>query len=309
MDLDQPKLRREITDKIAAAWKSGISPFRPKYSQDQDPNHYGIYKNCVTREEFRGINLLLLRIASEEKQYTSKWWATAKQWKRLRGEVAHNENPTIIFLHSAPMKRMHEGRKRVYFFFRKIEVYNLAQIEGPSVDYLRTSKDKLNKNDAIREAKKIIKATNADIRKDEDTGNYTPYARYLLPQPIDKFPNHTEGDYIEMPQEARLFEKHDYYETLFHELAHWAEARTGWVRFEGSNTYEMGELVAIMAACIVQARIGMRIRQYSPGEALYMPKWLEAMEKDYDFIFKAANQAYKTADYIMKNYQPPRFDY
>ena len=64
-----------------------------------------------------------------------------------------------------------------------------------------------------------------------------------------------------------------------------------------------------MAACIIQARIGMRIRQYSPGEVVYMPKWLEAMEKDYDFIFKSVNQATKTANYIMKNYVPPRFDY
>jgi len=307
MDLDQPKLRREITDKIAAAWKSGISPFRPKYNED--PNHFGICTNCVTREQFRGINLILLRISAEQNNYTSKWWGTAKQWKRLRGEIIPNEFPTTIFLHSAPMKRMHEGKKRLYFLFRKIEVYNLAQIEGPSVEYLRESKKKLNKNDAIRIAKNIIKLTNADIRYDEETGNKTEFARYILPQPANTFPNHVEGDYIEMPNALNLFEPSDYYETIFHELAHWAEARTGWVRLEGVNTYEMGELVAIMAACIIQARIGMRIRQYSPGEVVYMPKWLEAMEKDYDFIFKSVNQATKTANYIMKNYVPPRFDY
>jgi antirestriction protein ArdC len=250
MKLDQPKLRREITDRIIEGLKNGCVPWRKPWNDD--PNLSGTATNCVTRKPYRGVNTLVLGLHALKNNYSSKWWGTEKQWKRLKATIKTkpdnlntDEWGVNILFCSAPMRRMHEGKKRLYFIFRQFVVYNLDQVEGKSVDYLRkTDPEKITQvNVTYQAADELVKAIGADVRYGFNK------AQYILPEPYEVFPNHTNGDYIEMPRLLQFKTTNSFYETLFHELAHWAEARVGWKRFEAKNTYEMGELVAEMAAC------------------------------------------------------------
>jgi antirestriction protein ArdC len=92
-------------------------------------------------------------------------------------------------------------------------------------------------------------------------------------------------------------------------LAHWAEARVGWKRFEAKNTYEMGELVAEMAACYLSTELNLPLSNDLSNHNSYLSHWLDAMKNDYNFIFKASSQASKVVDYLLKFRQVPRFNF
>lgn len=85
-----------------------------------------------------------------------------------------------------------------------------------------------------------------------------------------------------------------YAETLSHELSHWTEHRMGW-----SGSYALGELRAEMAAIFVTAALGIPGSNDLTNHVAYLQSWLEALENDPQFLFKAAAAASKSADFIL----------
>lgn len=79
----------------------------------------------------------------------------------------------------------------------------------------------------------LVKTTKAVVRYE---GNRTYYER---PFPLSKYPNHISGDIIYMLPKERFADQNEYYFTLFHELAHWAEIRLQW-----NGTEEESEQIA-----------------------------------------------------------------
>ena len=95
-------------------------------------------------------------------------------------------------------------------------------------------------------AEELIAATGADIRYGGDR------AFYRRPTPAGSFPNHHEGDFIVMPPRATFDPPGAFYETAVHELAHWAEVRTGWDH--DKEGYALGELAAEIASLLRRRR-------------------------------------------------------
>ena len=293
---NQPELRREVTDRIIAGIKNNFIPWRQPWSNST--NHYGRLTNCVTLKPYRGINALLLGLKSLELNCKSKWWGTEKQWNRLKGQVNPETVGTEILSCSAPMRRIVKGKKLLYFLYRKLIVYNLDQIDGKSVDYLREEKTTDHHPDYAA-ADKFIKLVGADVRYEGDE------AKYILPEPYADWPKHNAGDYILMPRPIQFKDVNAYYETMFHEFAHWSERRVGWKREPNKEhyTYEMGELVAEMTSCFISSDLGLPHAQKLLNFNMYIDHWLQAMQNDYNFIFKASAQASKVTDFIL-NFQP-----
>ena len=134
-------------------------------------------------------------------------------------------------------------------------------------------------------ADELIAATGADIRFGGD------HAFYRRPMPEGSFPQHSDGDFVVLPNRGKFDLPGAFYETAFHELAHWSEVRLGWNHAE--KGYAAGELVAEMAACYLSQELRIPDGERLDNHARYVASWLKAMRGDPSYIFKASTQASK----------------
>ena len=145
----QQQLRESITDQIIAALESGgVPPWRRPWRVG--PNA-GSPANVVSRKAYRGINPLLLELASARHGLTSKWWATFNQWKQLGGKVMPRPSHvpsgrwgTQIVFWSPITKTVkdHDGEEEEdrFFVMRTYTVFNVDQVEGDHLDHLRAGR-------------------------------------------------------------------------------------------------------------------------------------------------------------------------
>ena len=109
-------------------------------------------------------------------------------------------------------------------------------------------------------------------------------------------------DIINMPFRHQ-FDGSAYYETLFHEMAHWAEHpdRLDWDRDDDQNSYALGELIAEMTVFFVFSELGISLAEGEgiANHAAYVSNWLKSLKNDPSFIFRASTQASKAADYLL----------
>jgi len=281
------KIREEITNQIITALESGsLPPWRKPWSSDRNA---GMPKNVVSGDLYSGVNPLLLGLASERHGFQSRHWGTFRQWEQLGGKIMRRPSHVlqgqwgskIAFCKAITKKKDHD-EEETYFLLRTYTVFNIDQVEGDHLDYLRVgfNSDTRNEvNDSYEEADALIAATEADIRHG---GNQ---AFYDLAE-----------DFIQIPNRDQ-FSGSGYYEALLHELVHWAEHsnRLNWDRESGG--YALGELIAEIGSCYLCSELN--IPMDDQNHHAYLSGWLKKMKQDSSYIFKAAAQASKAADYIM----------
>jgi antirestriction protein ArdC len=285
---NQNEIRERITKTIIEALESGnLPPWRTPWRND--PNA-GLPHNIVSNRAYRGINPLLLQIASMRHGFQSKYWATFKQWDLLGGKVKRRPDDvprgewgtSIIFFKPVVVKDAETEEEKTIFVMRSYVVFNIDQVEGSHLDRFRVGHSIKNDTDCIttyENADVVIEATGADIRYG---GNRAFY--------------HRHEDYIQVPLREQ-FCAEEYYETVLHELIHWTETRLNWnYKDEG---YAMGELIAEMGSCYLATELGIPNAETMPNHVSYLQSWLQAMKNDCRFIFSAATQASKAADYIL----------
>lgn len=299
--MKQAELRSSITDKIISSLESNVVPWIRPWRND--PN-CGSPTSVSTKKQYQGINILLLNLASLAHGFDGKWWGTMNQWNKLGGSIAIAKRPTTveaghwgtpIVLYKIYDKEVVAADGSVgvkkNFFMTSWTVFNIDQVNGKELDMFRPNKgtdDYLVRNLAdCSVANKIIQDLGADIRYG---GNRACYVR-----PKPDYPNHTEGDYIQSPPKSHYTDVFAFYDTMFHEMAHWCEARLGW-----TGAYAEGELIAEMAACFLSNECNIPHSEDLTNHTAYLKTWLKAMKEDSNFIFKAAKQASKVVDYILK---------
>jgi antirestriction protein ArdC len=256
----------------------------------------------VSRRNYRGINSIVLDAATMRHGFTSKWWATFRQWKELGGQVMRRPpsvpegrwGTQIIFW--APITRAVEGDEgeeveQRFVAMRSYTVFNVDQVSGDHLDHLRAGTADTDDTVVIdyEPAESAIAATSVTIRHCGGQAYYSP-----------------AHDYIQVPPKASFTEPDEYYETVFHELIHATEhpTRLHWSRKEAENTYAMGELVAEIGACYLARELGVPTSENLTNHVAYLGNWLKAMKNDPRFIFVASAQASKAADYILSFSRP-----
>jgi len=285
----QNEIREKITKTIIEALEKGVQPWRRPWCLA--PNS-GLAENVVSKRHYRGINPILLQIASMRHGLQSKHWGTFKQWQELGGTVQRRPNnvepgewgTSIIFYKPLQITDENEdGEKEVktIYMLRTYVVFNVDQVEG-NFDHLRVGHSIPNDTDSItryENADRVIEATGADIRHG---GNRAFYHRKL--------------DYIQMPFRGQ-FSPVEYYESLLHEMVHWTQHAT---RLDSHDSnYAYNELVAEIGSCFLSAELKIPITENLSNHASYLQNWLQAMKDDHKFIFQASTQASKAADYIL----------
>jgi antirestriction protein ArdC len=184
-----------------------------------------------------------------------------------------------------------------FFVLRYFTVFNADQVEGADDFQVHADEGQKDAQPDFAPAEEMIAATGADIRFGGDR------AYYRRPTPDGSFPNHREGDFIVMPPRATFDPSGAFYESIAHELAHWAEPRTGWDH--AKQGYALGELVAEIASCYVAAELGIPRGEGLGNHAAYLRSWLDGMKGDRNFVFKAVKQASKVTDYLLSFVRKP----
>jgi len=247
----------------------------------------------------------LLHIHAARFGFSSKWWGTFRQWQELGlsvkkrpADVRSGEwGSTIVLYKPITKMRIDEDGDLLqdkFFIMRTFVVFNADQVEGAERYQVREEATAPAAPD-FGPAEELISASGADIRHEGDSAFYVP------PSPAEAWPNHTHGDYITLPPKSRFDPPGSYYETAFHELAHWSEVRLNWL----SQTvgYAMNELVAEMSSSFLAAELGVPQAESLENHAAYVKHWLDAMRGDSSFIFKASTQASKVADLLLSHTQ------
>lgn len=291
----QQQIRQQITERIVTAIEHGVLPWRRPWRVSANT---GRPTNVVSRNNYNGVNPLLLQIAAMQHGFASKWWATYQQWQQLGCQVMKrpdNVKPgewgtTIVFC--KPVNKTieepdtGEETKQSFFLLRYYTVFNADQVGGAEKFQVTEEPGTGNSEPDFAPAEELIVATGANIRHGGERAFYS-----------------TAGDFIQLPHRERFGSLGAYYETACHELSHWSEPRLQYDR--QVLGYAMCELVAEMSACFVASEIGIPQGESLENHASYLKSWLDQMRGDANFVFKAAKMASGTCDYLLSFVREP----
>lgn len=271
-------IHQEITDRIIEALEQGVTPWVMPWQT------MGAPRNAGTQRPYSGINALVLGLSAMMNGYSTQEWVTFRQAKELGGNVRKGEKGhTVIFYRMIEAKdgdKAEGEEKRKIPLMRSFVVFNLDQIEG-----IEREQWTLPEGFGVEAAETIISGSGATIHHGGDRAFYAPFA-----------------DGVTVPDRERFRSGSHYYGTLFHELVHWTGhrsrlARPGIIEPQpfGSTEYAFEELIAELGAAYLCAEAGIE------GELrheAYIASWIQALKDDKRFIFRAASQAKRAADYL-----------
>jgi antirestriction protein ArdC len=291
----QEEIRRRVTQEIVTALKAGARPWvRPWRSLENT----GLPTNVVSERCYSGVNVLLLQLVAQARDYQSKFWGTYNQWQSLGCHVlkrpdhipAGQYGTRIVFCKPVTKTRKDangDDEEERFFLMREFTVFNAEQVTGPGIEDYRAKPRNSNGFVDYQPAEDVIAATGADIRHGGGRAVYR-----------------IEEDHIQLPPKEAFSQAHEYYGTALHELTHWSghESRlarlTKLARF-GSEAYAVEELVAEMGAAFLCAELGIPQADDLSNITAYLASWLRVLERDHNAIFTASSAATKAADYIL----------
>lgn len=277
---------QRITDTIVSALEAGTRPWMQPWSAGNIGDSFPRPLRA-TGEPYRGINVLLLWIASAANDFQYDRFMTYKQAQEFGGQVRKGEKGTTIVKYGTVTRTVDNGRgedeDREIPYLKGYTVFNLSQIDGlPEDFYARPTP--LPDERRIERADQFVANTGAVIQHQGDRACYIPAL-----------------DMIKMPP-FRAFESPEaYYSTLLHEVSHWSGSSKRLDRLKSTDKrnseYHFEELVAEISACFLcsDLEITATVR---PESASYLASWLTVMKQDKRAIFRAASKAQAAADYL-----------
>ena len=91
----QPNNKSDTTsqERIVTAIEQGVLPWRRPWRTS--PNA-GRPANVMSKRPYLGVNPLLLQIAAMQHGFSSRWWATYRQWSELGAKLRNAPSPSIL---------------------------------------------------------------------------------------------------------------------------------------------------------------------------------------------------------------------
>ena len=237
-------LYQTVTDQIIRSIESGTPAWRKPWTGDMGGAPFPRRSNG---EQYRGINVLMLWLAAEEKGYRSPYWFTYRQAQEAGGQVRKGEkSATVVKYGTFDREDEASGEERKVPYLRAYRVFNADQIEGLPEQYhgkpAEAPRDLGTEADPALVA--FFDATGAEIRTSDD-----PQAYY----------NPAE-DFIHMPPIGTFHSAAGYFATLAHEATHWTGHKSRLdrlSRFTERKAYAFEELIAEIGNCLVCATLGL----------------------------------------------------
>lgn len=289
------ELRENISREIVNQLSLGFKPWEPDWDI-ASARAMSIMSpmNPTTGKRYRGGNRLLLGMVAQARGYTDARWLTFNQAKKLDTSVKKGERGTTIeywsFTKSVKTdekdlvtgKPVYQTVKldRPYPFYAT--VFNAQQmISMPEIDIPEFS---VNPNDAVEA---LIASSGAVVEFGmRDIPCYIP-ARDLISMPAKESFHDTEG----------------YYATLLHELAHWSKAPDRMNR--DMKSYAVEELVAELTSVYLCSDLGIAYKL--DKHVSYIGDWMSTIEEDKNAFFRAAAEAERASDFLLKFANDPDY--
>lgn len=277
-----------ITAKIITMIENGTCPWRMPWSQIEETQ-----RNGVSKAGYRGINQIITSLTAYAAGYASPYWLTFRQAQETGGTVRKGEKGTPVIRYGEYTRENDDGEAVQAAFLKCYYVFNADQCDNipdeiakPAITGERSAVEKID-------ACESIIASYLGKPAIEHGGNRASYNPHL--------------DLIRMPKQSQFACDQEYYNTLFHELAHSTGhasrlARSGvvdQVAF-GSHQYSQEELVAEFTAAFLAQRAGIDSATID-NSAAYLASWLKVLKSDSKMLVVAAGQAQKAADFISKD--------
>lgn len=286
-------LYQEVTNKIIAMIEQGVAPWRRTWST------YGLARNYVTKHVYTGINMILMNNTRHSAPYFMTW----NQVKEQGGSIRKGATAEMVIFFNVYYKNsadqtldnnvarvlMSNGEDvQVLKFIKYFNVFNIADIEGIPFEI---SEIEMKPNERIARCESIIEnmPNRPEIRSIGDRAFYSPL-----------------HDFVCMPAIEQFESAEAYYATFFHELTHATGHASRLAREEvmnpqtfGSKPYSREELVAEMGASFLCSSVQIDYDKITENSVAYLAGWLKVMREDSRFIFKAAAEAQKAADYLL----------
>ena len=179
-----------------------------------------------------------------------------------------------------------ENVEYTFGFMRYFNVFNADQIDGLPAHYYEAVKSEVAVAPPPSERQAFFDGIGSTVHHG---GNRACYNR--------------AGDFIKMPRFGVFDDAEAYYATLAHEEIHRTGAKHRLDRefgvIPGDEGYAYEELVAEMGAAMLGAVINLR-PDHIEDHSAYVGSWLKKLKNDKRYIFKAAADAQRAANYILK---------
>ncbi|MGH0347415.1 ArdC family protein [Sinorhizobium meliloti] len=274
---------QRITDAIIEQFEAGTKPWiRPWRGNSRG----SLVPRRATGEAYRGINVLMLWLASELAGYEENTWMTYRQAKDLGGQVRKGEKGSLVVKYGTfTPKEREDDDERAIPYLKGYTVFNVEQIENLPDRFYRPAEElPATPVPHLETVETFVRNTGAAITYGGTTACYRP-----------------APDDILMPDRARFVNEVHLYSTLLHETSHWSGAKhrldrdlSG--RF-GRESYAIEELVAELSAAFLCADLGVA---HDPRDntVTYLESWLQALKNDKRAIISAAARAQEAAGYL-----------
>lgn len=280
---------QEVTDAIIAALEAGTKPWEQEWQGGVLQTPYRI-----NGEPYRGINVLLLWLAYQQKGLRGRTWMTFKQALDLGGAVRKGEKGTkIVFFKKLDItdqdEQTGEEIERSVPMLRTYTVFNVDQIDGlpDKPEFASKPLQLVAGIERDEEAEAALRSCGATILEQGGAAYYSPSA-----------------DHVVMPEFARFTSCTGYLATLAHELCHWTGHKSRLDRAQGnkfgSPAYALEELVAELGAAFIGARLGFA-GDHIENHAAYLQSWIKGLREDKRAIFRVAAAAQAAADMVLAN--------
>lgn len=265
----------QAAKQLISIMEQGVNPWVKPWKSSNN-----IY-NPVSKKPFTGFNYVMLSLFGGS--YTTGFWVTYKQADSVGGNVKEGMKGISVIAPLMFEKEVNGVKETFCKGFREYKVFNLDQCENVSELY---PKDDSKPIERLEHCEATIRNTGAKIVSINSNSCY--YS--------------SKEDIINMVDINKFHNNDVYYATAFHELSHWTgnekrlDRKLG--NIFGSSDYAFEELIAELSANFLCNHHG--IDGVDSHNAAYLKSWIKALQDDSSVILKAAGQAQKAANYILK---------
>ena len=280
-----------VTDSIIESLEKGVKPWVCPW--DRTNNFSGaLPKNFKTNASYSGINILLLWSAIAENDFSSPYFLTYKQAAEMGGNVIKgSKGTTAIFYKMIDVKDKITDEEKMLPMLKTFTVFNLDQIDG-----IEAPKEQIKTD--IKEEKTFIidqeieatlnliyQENNIDFHEGGNDAFYSPtYDAITLPNK-DKFKTYDDWVATQMHE-------------LIHSTGHKKRCDRDLKNKFGSKDYTFEELIAELGAAFCSADFGIN---GNVQHECYIASWLEKLNNDKRFIFKAASKATQAHQFLFNS--------
>ena len=300
---NQDDYHKEFAGKLKEQIEQGVAPWQKPWK----PGEERLPKNIQTDKPYRGGNSIYLSVTQTAKGYSDHRWATYKQIKDMGGQVRKGEKATHVLFYkfddekekpqpgapdtpaTSPEGTAEKAHTRPPMV-RCYAVFNVEQADGLNLERQGDDREKPPEWKAHQTAERVIHESGVNV----------------IHQRGDRAFYNMQTDRVTLPEREQFATANGYYQTALHELGHATghpdrmdrdTLKNGVGNF-GSTEYAREELRAEMSAMMTGERVGVG-HDGSRGAA-YVQGWIKAIDDDPKEIYKAASDAQKISDYLMR---------